>query len=134
MSAQVRRLDRGENIACRHWRRIFLAKQVADPPEDITAVIERNYLHRLRHWNPSLKIDHGKRVTADRNSKGIQFDNLSILIAEGALGDDRLSRSGFLETKPAQSGRTSGEESLTDRERQINLVDLAVAIAIARVE
>ena len=48
MRSQIRFIDRRDKIARRHGCRIFLAKQLANAPEHIAAIVKRNNLHRPR--------------------------------------------------------------------------------------
>ena len=55
------------------------------------------------------------------------------LVCRAAVGQmDR--RVPLLRTEAAQGGRAAGKESFADREREINVVNHAVAVAVGRVE
>src|SRR6185503_16489873 len=43
--AQISLIDRRENVTRRNRRRIFLAKQVANPAKHVTAIVKRHDLH-----------------------------------------------------------------------------------------
>ena len=112
----------------------MLMKQIADAPENVTAIVKMNRLQRSGNWYARFQIDNRERVATYRNGKGIEKHLLLVLIEERALRENYLTWAGFLKTKSAQGCRTAGKKSFANRQRQINFVYGAIAVAIARVE
>src|SRR5260370_14590063 len=107
-------------------------EHIADAAKHIATVIERNRLQILCHRHPRFQIHYHHGVAADRNCKWINANQFSLAIAKLSLRDDDLTWARFFIAEPAESSRTSGKETLADWQQPIEIVDAAIAVAIAR--
>src|SRR6185503_2420802 len=131
---QVLGLDKSENVAGRNRSWIALPKQIANAPKDVAAVIKRHHLSGPREGNSRFQIDDRKCVSANRNGKRVQRNQVPFSIAKQSQRNHSFTWSCFLEIKAAQRRRTAGEETFADRQGEIDLVDGPILIAISRVE
>src|SRR5688500_19267387 len=104
------------HIAGRHCR-LFLAKQIANSPEYIAAVIEWHDLQSVRYGHARLQVHYGQRVAAHGYRKRIQDDRILIFIEESAFRDYYFPWTSFFKRKAPQRVRPAGEESFTYRQR-----------------
>ena len=81
----------------------MLAKQIADAPENVSAIVKRNYLQRSGYGYPRLEIHNRQRIAANRDCKRIQHHYVFVLVDKIAFGNYYLPRSGFFEIKAAQA-------------------------------
>src|SRR6185369_13273869 len=114
MRAQICLIYRGDKISGRHRRRIFLAKQIADTPEYVAAIVKRHNLHRPRDRNSCLEIQHRKRIATHRHSKRIQKHDVLFAVSKSTFRNHDLTWSSLFKTKSTQCRRTAREETLAD--------------------
>src|SRR5215210_288155 len=107
MRAQVYCVDCGNDIARRYGRLIVLAKQITNP---------------------------AKRIAADWHSKRIEKHNILFLVSKRTEWNHHFTRPSLFETKPAQRSRTAREESLTNRQCEIDLINRSILVTIARIK
>lgn len=87
-----------ERISGRNIGRI---EDIADPSENVPAVVKRNGADGLGQRNPRFEVYDRQRVASERHGKGIERNDLAALITESALRSDHYPRSGRFEVKPA---------------------------------
>src|SRR6201988_3624282 len=131
MRPQICLIDRRQKISGRHERRVFLAEQIADSPEHVAPVVKRHHLHRPCERNSCFEIYHCERIPTKRDGKRIQKHDVLLRISKRPLRYYYLARTSFFKTESAQCRRTTGEETLADRQRTIDLINGSIAIAVA---
>src|ERR1051326_1006622 len=110
----------------------FGMKNVADAAEYIAAVVKGNCLQVRRDRHSRFQIRHHHGIATNRHGKRIQPNQFPLAISKQPLRDDDLSWPGFFETKTAQGRRAAGKETLADWQQRIEIIDVAIAIAITR--
>ena len=78
MRTQVDRPNRRKNISRRHWRGIVFSKQISNSSKDVTAIVKRHHLYRLRERNARFEIQNRERVAANRHRKRIEKDDIVV--------------------------------------------------------
>ena len=107
-------------------------KHIADAAKHSATVIERNRLQIPRHRHSRFQVHYHHGIAADWNCKWINANQFSLAVAKLSLRHDDLAWACFFIAEPAQRSRTSGKETLADWQQPIEIVDPAIAVAIAR--
>src|SRR5437016_5898039 len=110
----------------------MLAKEIARASKYVAAIVEGNNLELPCERHARFKIQHRQSIPADWHRERVEQDRVLIPIQEDALRRNCLPWPRFLETKSAQSGRTTREKSFTDGQRAIDLVYRSIPVAVAR--
>src|ERR1044072_1447225 len=72
MRAQVRGVDRRDDVTRRYRRLIVLTKQIANAPENVATVVKRHDLQRPRHRHARFEVHNRKRIATDRHREWVK--------------------------------------------------------------
>src|ERR1043166_5107891 len=103
-------------------------KYLADAAEHVATVVKRDRLDIRIDRDARLEIHDHLRVAAERNGEWIHADLLSGSVVKCTLRHEDQTAPGFFEPESAQRGRTAREKALADRQQQIEIVHLPVAL------
>ena len=108
-------------LARRNVRRI---KDVADAAKNVAAVIEGDRPEGIGQRKTCLQINDRKSISAERYSKGIKENRITVASPELAGRNDNDTRPGRFEIKPAKRTRTARKKAFADRKDTFQIGDI----------